>query len=142
VETYVAQWAARYGVAAELVKRLPADRPVPAEVGTALYRILQEALTNVARHAGATQVSIIIEGVDGAVRLIVEDDGRGFDVEAAAARVGAERRLGLAGMRERAALVGGTLTIESRANGGGDGDRNGDGSGTTLYARLPIERVG
>jgi signal transduction histidine kinase len=141
VETYVAQWAARYGMAAELVKRLPADRPVPAEVGTALYRILQEALTNVAKHAGATQVSIIIERADGAIRLIVEDDGSGFDVEAAAARTGAERRLGLAGMRERAALVGGTLTIESRVNGG-DRGATGDGGGTTLYARLPIERPG
>ena len=74
----------------------------------------------------ATRASVIVTQPDGEVGLIVEDDGRGFDVEAAAERGGRERRLGLAGMRERAALVGGTVTVESAP-----------GSGTTLFVRLP-----
>lgn len=140
--TYVAEWAARYGVPAEVAVTGPAaHRPVPAEVGSALYRIVQEALTNVAKHAGATQVSVIVENPDGGdgpseaplgeVRLIVEDDGRGFEVESTAERVRRERRLGLAGMRERAALVGGTVAIESSP-----------GAGTTVYVRLPVGGVG
>ena len=100
---------------------------VPSDVGSALYRITQEALTNVARHAGATQVSVILEKPDGEVQLLVEDDGCGFDLNAVAARIRSERRLGLAGMRERAALVGGTVAIESSP-----------GVGTTLLVRVPV----
>jgi PAS domain S-box-containing protein len=128
LETYVAEWSARYGVQAEVaVTGLRAERDVAAEVGSTLYRIAQEALTNVAKHAKATHVSVIVEKPDGEVRLIVEDDGRGFEPEATAAQVRAERRLGLAGMRERAALVRGTLTVESSP------------SGTTLYVRVPVD---
>jgi len=58
------------------------DRPVPAGVGSAIYRIAQEALTNVAKHADASHVSVIVEQPEGEVRLIVEDDGRGFSVDA------------------------------------------------------------
>jgi signal transduction histidine kinase len=72
-------------------------------------------------------VSVLVDQPDGEVRLIIEDNGRGFDVEASAARARSERRLGLAGMQERAALVGGAVTVESTP-----------GRGTTLYARLPI----
>jgi PAS domain S-box-containing protein len=135
VETYVREWAARAGVAAEVAVTGARERAVPPDAGSALYRILQEALTNVARHASATQVSVIVEQPDGdgrppEVRLIVEDDGRGFDPDATAARVRRERRLGLAGMRERAALVGGTVTLESSP-----------GAGTTVFVRLPVERA-
>jgi signal transduction histidine kinase len=127
LETYVDQWAARYGVAAEVAVTGLTDRSVPTDVGSALYRIVQEALTNVVKHAAARHVSVIVEKPDGEVRLIVEDDGRGFDVAAAQARPRAERRLGMAGMRERAALVGGTLTVESTL-----------AHGTTLYVRVPL----
>ena len=125
--TYVDGWAARYGIGAEVAITGLAERRLPGTVGTALYRIVQEALTNVARHAQATEVSVIVDKPDGEVQLIVEDDGRGFDVEATAVRARADRRLGLAGMRERVALAGGTLTIESSP-----------GHGTTIYVRLPI----
>ena len=125
--TYVAQWSARYDVPADVAVTGLTERPIPAEVSVALYRIVQEALTNVAKHAQARQVSVIVEKPDGEVRLIVEDDGRGFDVPTTLARARAERRLGLAGMRERAALAGGTLTVESAP-----------GRGTTLYVRLLV----
>ena len=126
--TYVEQWSARYGVSADVAITGITDRPVPAEVGTALYRITQEALTNVAKHAHARQVSVIVEKPDGHVRLIVEDDGQGFDVEGTLRRTRDARRLGLAGMRERAALVGGTLTVESTP-----------GTGTTVYVRVALD---
>jgi signal transduction histidine kinase len=134
VQTYVAEWGARYGVAADVaVTGALRERPLTAEAGSTLYRIVQEALTNVAKHAAARQVSVLVDKPDGEVRLIVEDDGRGFDVEATHARAREERRLGLAGMRERASLVGGTVAVESSPGGG-----------TTLYVRLPVgaARVG
>ncbi|MEK7787066.1 MAG: ATP-binding protein [Chloroflexota bacterium] len=102
---------------------LDAERLPPA-VETAVYRIVQEALTNVARHAQAGTASVMIERRDGAVRAIVEDDGRGFDPEAAGK---AEQRLGLYGIRERAELLGGRLTIESEP-----------GRGASLFVEIPI----
>jgi signal transduction histidine kinase len=91
-----------------------------------LYRIAQEALNNIYKHARATSVDVLLELRGDEVVLIVEDDGRGFDqVEAAAAGVG-DRGLGLVGMRERAAIVGGTVEIETAP-----------GEGTTVFARVP-----
>jgi len=129
LETYVREWCTRYGVAAEVaVTGLSAHRPLPADVGSTLYRITQEALTNVAKHAKASHVSVVVDKREGEARLIVEDDGRGFDMHEATARGRRERRLGLSGMRERAALAGGTLEVESSADRGG----------TTIYVRLPL----
>jgi signal transduction histidine kinase len=129
LSTYVDEWAARFGVAAEVVVTA-ADRAardaLPADVGSALYRITQEALTNVAKHAGATHVSVVLEHADREVRLVIEDDGRGFDVATERARARRDRRLGLAGIEERATLVGGTVMVESTP-----------GAGTALFVRLP-----
>jgi signal transduction histidine kinase len=128
IQTYVAQWSARYGIRAEVaVTGLADGGPLPSEVSSVLYRIAQEALTNAAKHADARQVSVLLDKPDGEVRLVVEDDGRGFDAEAAVERARREGRLGLAGMRERATLAGGTLAIESEP-----------GSGTTVYVRVPV----
>ena len=130
VASYVEQWRTRYGVDAELaITGASAERPLPPELGTAIYRIVQEALTNVARHAKARQVSVMLGKEESEVRLIVEDDGRGFDLDATMELARRQRRLGLAGMRERAALVGGILEVETRP-----------GSGTTIYVRMPLER--
>jgi signal transduction histidine kinase len=82
-----------------------------AELKTALYRLVQEALTNVAKHARATRVDVSVAQGDEEVRVRVSDDGRGFD--AAEPTAG----FGLAGMRERAALMGGRLEIETSAAG-------------------------
>lgn len=103
------------------------DRRLPAAIETALYRVLQEALTNVVRHAEATRVDVILRRADQTVTMIVEDDGRGFgwhDDEPANPPV---RRLGLLGIRERLSLVGGSLEVESNP-----------GKGTTLFIRIPI----
>jgi len=96
-----------------------------------IYRIVQEALTNVLKHAQATRVSLILEELDQHVLVIVEDDGKGFDVEAVMNMPDMERRLGLLGMKERVALVGGSLNIESRVGGG-----------TTVFAKVPITTTG
>ncbi len=90
------------------------------ELQTAVYRLVQEALTNVGKHARAASVAVVIEQAPGALRVRVSDDGRGFDEAEPTAG------FGLAGMRERAALMGGRLTIESSA------------SGTAMSAEFPL----
>jgi signal transduction histidine kinase len=101
--------------------RLGAQR-LPADVETALYRIVQEALTNVVKHAGADHVSIVVTRKSGGVMVMIEDDGRGFDPA-----VSPGERLGLLGMRERVELLDGTLRIDAAAQ-----------AGTTLIVELPV----
>ena len=92
-----------------------------------LYRVAQEALANVLKHAGARRVSVLLERDETLVRLTVEDDGRGFDVEAVQKSFDAAQRLGLLTMKERVALAGGTVLIESSPS-----------AGTTILVRIPI----
>jgi two-component system CheB/CheR fusion protein len=92
-------------------------------IETTLYRVLQESLTNVSKHSSAKTVSVIVERERDMLRLIVEDDGEGFEPDEAPAR----GRFGLLGMRERLAMVKGTFTVEPRP-----------GSGATIYARVPL----
>jgi PAS domain S-box-containing protein len=126
LEAYVTRWSERTGIAAELQPLgLGGDR-LPAEVESAVYRVVQEALNNVARHAAAGRVSLLVSRHEGELVVVIEDDGRGFDADAA--RTGAGRRsLGLLGMRERVSLVGGTLAVESA-----------EGQGTVIQARIPL----
>jgi signal transduction histidine kinase len=97
------------------------DSRLPAETETALYRIVQEALTNVIKHAQAGTVSIVLTRKGDRVVAVIEDDGRGFDPEDMR-----DERLGLLGMRERIALVDGQLSVESRP-----------GEGTTIAVEVP-----
>jgi PAS domain S-box-containing protein len=99
----------------------------PANVETTLYRIVQEALTNVARHAKARSTDVIIQRTNGRVQVTVRDDGTGFNVTSELAATGSRRGLGLMGMRERASLLGGRLAISSRP-----------GEGTTITVELPV----
>jgi signal transduction histidine kinase len=99
------------------------DRRFPSKVETAAFRIVQEALTNVARHAGVERVAVEVTAEATRLRAQIEDRGRGFDVDAALAGSSS----GLAGMRERARLLGGRLTMESSA-----------GRGTRLHLLLPL----
>ena len=125
--TYAEQWTLRTGIEVDVtVTEIAEDHPVVPEVGTALYRIVQEALTNTAKHASARRVSVVLDQADGEVRLVIEDDGIGFDVDVAIDRARRQHRLGLGGMRERAALVGGTFEVESSP-----------GAGTTIFVRIP-----
>jgi PAS domain S-box-containing protein len=99
----------------------------PANVETTLYRIVQEALTNVARHAKARSADVIIQRTNGRVQVSVRDDGTGFNVTSELAATGSRRGLGLMGMRERAGLLGGSLAISSRP-----------GEGTIITVELPV----
>lgn len=109
------------GLQVDLEAQLGEPR-LPTEVETAIYRVVQEALTNIFKHAGAERVSILLGRKGKAVVTVVEDDGLGFEFGGRRADA-----LGLAGMRERMALVGGTLQIESTVDGG-----------TTVVAEVPL----
>ena len=100
------------------------DDRLPSEVETALYRIAQEALNNVAKHSGARRVEVILERRSDCVLLVVEDDGVGFEQPANRVAGGG---FGLVGMRERAALVGAGLQVESTP-----------GKGTSIIVRMPV----
>jgi len=127
---YVEEWSARSGVGVDLHSTGLDENRLPSPIETALYRVVQEGLTNVLKHAQARRVSLILRRSPDQVLAILEDDGRGFESDAANSR-GPRGRLGLVGMRERVALVGGTLTIESTP-----------GRGTTLFARIPLSADG
>lgn len=122
--TYAEAWSKRSGVSVDFQSTFPNTGRLNEAVETALYRVVQEALTNVLRHAEAQQVSLVLQWSPGQAAVVVEDNGVGFDSESAMATAG---RLGLLGMRERVTLVGGTLTIESSP-----------GRGTTVIARVPL----
>jgi signal transduction histidine kinase len=95
-------------------------RRLPMEVETAIYRIVQEALTNVVKHAHAQRVSVLVTSADGRIKAVIEDDGTGFDASSP------DGGIGLIGMRERLELVDGTLTVETSPT-----------SGTTVAAEVP-----
>ncbi len=105
------------GLTVEAAVDPAAPRPAP-EVETALYRVAQEALTNVVRHAGARHAWVRLDTEGKGLRLRVEDDGSGFDPAAVASRRPVGAHLGLIGMRERVAQIGGTLAIGPRPGGG------------------------
>lgn len=121
---YVKRWSDTTGVPAEWhATGVPPGR-LTGEMEIALYRIAQEALNNVAKHAHASHVAVLLDVRSDRASLIIEDDGAGFDLEHP---TGPRQRFGLNGMRERATLAGGTLGLESVP-----------GKGTTVAARIPF----
>ena len=124
---YIGKWSKRYGLRVDLHSVSLVDQRLDSEIETAIYRIVQEALTNIIKHARATYVSLILERRGNHAFAIIEDNGCGFDVEGRLAARARERRMGLLGMEERTALVGGTLHIESTL-----------GAGTTIFVRIPL----
>lgn len=106
---YAREAASKYGLAVHFKARGFTEDRLPAVVETALYRVVQEAMTNVVRHAEATRVDILVEHRGDRVMVMVEDDGVGFDPM----HVGSGDHLGLLGLQERAEALGGTLTLES-----------------------------
>jgi two-component system, chemotaxis family, CheB/CheR fusion protein len=120
---YLSEWSAHHGIKTDFqtTGKVPARLQAAAE--TTFYRVAQEALQNVVKHAHATRVDIVLEGQQDVVTLVVEDDGVGFDTTAADK---AASGIGLMSMRERAALVGGTVHVESTP-----------GRGTSIYLRYP-----
>ncbi len=127
LQRYCADFARRTGLAVRFHSQGMDVERLPLRVETALYRVAQEALSNVYYHAQARTVSVLLQRREDALSLIIEDNGRGFDVESLQHSGDIRQRLGLLGMEERLLLVGGTLTLESHR-----------GEGTTVLAKVPL----
>jgi signal transduction histidine kinase len=127
LSNYVEKWSERSGIIADFHSHGLNKQRLPSPIETAVYRIVQEALNNVLKHAGANRVSVILELRSNQLLAIVEDDGHGFDVEAAMFAPDEGRGLGLLGIQERVASIGGNLNLES--------DRS---TGTLLVTRIPV----
>lgn len=119
---YIQEFAGREGIPVHFTPRkVPAG--IPAEVATTLYRIVQEALNNVAKHAGKTSVSIVLTGSQNQLSLFIRDRGIGFDMHSAQDKDG----LGLINMQERARLIHGNFALETRP-----------GRGATITVQVPL----
>ena len=127
LENYIRRWSANYNVAVEFHELTAGLPKLAGNIETNLYRIAQEALNNAAKHARAENLNVILGSDSGDVTLIFEDDGVGFDPVSLSAGREEGGGLGLVGMRERAALLGGTLEIETSP-----------GEGTTIFVRVPV----
>ncbi|MCX6033002.1 MAG: sensor histidine kinase [Chloroflexi bacterium] len=123
---YVDRQGQRAGIATRFIAE-PADPRLRAEIETACFRLVQEALTNVVRHAQAHSVTVELRQVGAGLRLRVRDDGHGFDVPAALARAARGESLGLLGMQERVALLDGQIVIRSTP-----------GQGAEILVMLPV----
>lgn len=121
IQQLLSAWSERAGVETEF-DAMGLDRPLPDEVRTTVYRLVQEALTNVARHARASHVAVVVQHSGDQVIVSVEDDGVGFDVT-----IPRSGHFGLLGMRERVALCDGVFHVESTP-----------GNGVAIIARIPL----
>jgi signal transduction histidine kinase len=123
---FVDTWSLQNGIATQSRVEGYRSGVLPATVELAFYRIMQEALANVAAHSHATRADVVLAATAGSTALIVEDDGVGFDAHGAPEQI----RVSLVGMRERAALVGATLIVESMPD-----------NGTSVLVRYPQEKL-
>ncbi len=130
VRSFVEEWSSHSSIAAEF-EFVGEDGPLPQLVDSNVYRIVQEVLNNVAKHAGAEKVSILMHRQRAQIFVIVEDDGKGFDPNATMPVRTDGHGHGLIGMRERAELLGGTLSIESS-----------EARGTSVIVRVPLDSEG
>lgn len=129
IQSYARDWSRKCDTRIEVrASGLEPEDRLPPEQELVLYRIVQEALTNIARHAEARHASVTLERRDGVIVATIEDDGKGFDPEATYHEPG-ERPLGLFGMQERTALLGGHFILWSRP-----------GAGTQIVVQVPLER--
>ncbi len=123
-------WSTRYGIDVDFEAGQYKAAGISSEIETILYRIIQEALNNVAKHAGATRVALVLRHTADHVHAIIEDDGRGFDARVASQSGNGSGRLGLLGIQERLGMVGGNFKVESAP-----------GRGATLLVRIPIPKA-
>jgi signal transduction histidine kinase len=126
LSNYVDQWSSRASVEVDFHSSGWTGDRLPPHIEATVYRIVQEALTNILKHARATRVSLIIERRPGQAIVIVEDNGAGFDDDRLMNRPN-RNSIGLLGMRERAALIDGELKVEASL-----------GKGTTVFLRIPL----
>jgi signal transduction histidine kinase len=119
-------WSTQYGIDVDLEARQYQPGGISSEIETILYRIIQEALNNIAKHSGATRAALVIRRSADGVHAIIEDDGRGFDARIVSRSPNGNGRLGLLGIQERLGMIGGSLKVESAPE-----------SGATLIVRIP-----
>jgi two-component system sensor histidine kinase UhpB len=125
VDSYLREFSRRHGTRAELLQE-GMDERLTREIEITAYRVIQEALTNIVKHSNATSCRVYLQRLRQTVLITIEDDGIGFDAEAAqtgGSRIG----LGLLGVRERVTRLRGTMRLESRV-----------GQGTRLTLELPV----
>ena len=127
IGNYVKQWSHHSGIKAELLSSSLKKARLAPTIETNIYRIVQEALNNIHKHAKAKSVEVILERRDDLIVLIVGDNGKGFNIKAKKNR---SKGIGLIGMKERAELMGGTFEIESVAR-----------KGTTIYVRIQASAI-
>jgi signal transduction histidine kinase len=123
-------WSTRHGIDVDLEAGRYEPAGISSEIETILYRIIQEALNNIAKHSGATRVALVLRRTADHVQAIIEDDGRGFDARVAPQSGNGGGRLGLLGIQERLGMVGGNLNVESAPE-----------RGATLFVRIPISKA-
>ncbi len=123
-------WSTRYGIDVDFEAGQYQPAGISSEIETILYRIIQEALNNVAKHSGATRVALVLRHTADHVHAIIEDDGRGFDAHVASQSGNGSARLGLLGIQERLDMVGGNFKVESAPE-----------RGATLLVRIPIPKA-
>jgi two-component system, chemotaxis family, CheB/CheR fusion protein len=121
---FLKEWSAHYGIPVEFRARPDVAGSMGRDAEVVFYRVAQEALNNVAKHAHASRVDVLLESQDGSVVMVVEDDGVGFEASDKSVR---DKGIGIVGMQERASVVGGELDVESKP-----------GDGTSVYLRMPI----
>jgi signal transduction histidine kinase len=124
LQQFIHEFSHQYGIQVDFEPVGLQEKRMPIEVETALFRVVQECLTNVVLHAQATRVDVLLSQTENRVSAMVEDNGVGFTPAAGLV----EDQIGLFGMRERVEMLGGTLTIESAP-----------GRGTTVKAEVPID---
>lgn len=122
LERLVAAWEIRHKISADVFIRL-GEKRLSEDVEIILYRIIQEALTNIAKHAQASSISVLVENKHNQVTAIIEDDGDGFSISSPVS----EKQLGLLGMQERTELLHGKFTIESKLK-----------QGTSIFVTIPL----
>lgn len=126
LEGHLRSWQDKSGVFARLEWSVPRSGRFSYEVETTLYRLVQEALTNVAKHAEASEVIVSVGRTPSCYTLLITDDGKGFDVAKQLESSPNKAKFGLSGMRERVQLLGGSMTIDSKT-----------GAGTKVRVELP-----
>ena len=127
IQRYTREYSAKMNINVDSHVSGVSGQRLSSEIEVAIYRIIQEALTNIAKYAEAKNVSVVLTYRDSSLVATIEDDGKGFDVDSVMSSSG-KKRLGLFGMYERASLIGGSLTIESQP-----------GSGTTVFLEVPLK---
>ena len=130
IRALIETWSTRYRIDVDFEAGQYKAAGISSEIETTLYRIIQEALNNVAKHSGATRVALVLRRTEEQVQAIIEDDGRGLDARVTSQSGNGSGRLGLLGIKERLGIVGGDLKIESAPK-----------RGATLFVRVPIPKA-